>query len=82
MVTALPHEVRRWLEAHGGFPGIEPGTSRLEIDFGGYGASKGKVEPLGWEQFEKELSERGLALEHLPDPGPGEAARSTRLVAL
>ena len=82
MVTIDPREVRRWLEALGGYPGIEPGTLRLLIDFGGYGASEGKLEPIAWEEFERELYKRRMALDHLPDPDPGEAARSTRLITL
>lgn len=63
--TRNHEEIRRWVEARGGWPASVKGTAKrgtgglLRIDFPGYSGA-GRLEKLDWDEFFRKFDEEGL----------------------
>lgn len=84
--TTTDHdEIRRWVEEHGGTPARVKGTEGgdgggvLTIDFPG-GAGEDRLEHISWEDWFRELDERGLALLYQQHKASGEDSTFFKLV--
>jgi hypothetical protein len=68
-LTADHAEIRRWVEEHGGHPGLVDagdGRRRLEVAFNGGG------DRISWDEFFERFDRESLALAYDPD-GDGES---------
>jgi len=77
-LTADHAEIRRWVEEHGGHPGlveVADGRDRLAVAFD---ADTGRA--LSWEEFFERFDRESLAFAYDPD-GNGDAAASAKLVS-
>lgn len=77
-LTADHAEIRRWVEEHGGYPGLveaADGRERLAVAFGSDDERR-----LSWEEFFERFDREALALVYDPD-GNGEALASAKLVS-
>jgi len=77
-LTADHAEIRRWVEDHGGRPGLVElgdGRDRLAVAFddGGY-------RPVSWEEFFERFDRESLAFAYNPDAN-GESAGTAKLVS-
>ena len=76
-LTADHAEIRRWVEEHGGHPGLEEtgdGRDRLAVTFDEGGRR------VSWEEFFERFDREALALAYDPE-GNGEARASAKLVS-
>jgi hypothetical protein len=77
-LTADHAEIRRWVEEHGGRPGlveVADGRDRLAVAFD---ADVGRR--VSWEEFFERFDRESLAFAYDPD-GNGDAAASAKLVS-
>jgi hypothetical protein len=77
-LTADHGEIRRWVEEHGGCPGLVPagsGSERLVVVFDPF-----ECAPMSWEDFFERFEREGLALAYSP-AADGEGVRSAKLVS-
>jgi hypothetical protein len=76
-LTADHAEIRRWLEAHGGHPGLveADGRERLAVAF-----DDGDCRRVSWEEFFERFDRESLAFAYNPDAN-GEGVRSAKLVS-
>ena len=78
-LTADHAEIRRWVEEHGGRPGlveVADGRDRLAVAF--HSSDDGRR--VSWEEFFERFDRESLAFEYDPE-GNGEAAASAKLVS-
>jgi hypothetical protein len=76
-LTADHAEIRRWVEEHGGRPGLVEtgdGRERLAVTF-----DEG-CPPVSWDEFFERFDRESLAFAYDPD-GNGEGVRSAKLVS-
>ena len=77
-LTADHAEIRRWVEEHGGYPGlveVADGRERLAVAFGADHERR-----LTWEEFFERFDRESLAFEYNPDAN-GEAVDDAKLVS-
>jgi len=77
-LTADHAEIRRWVEEHGGYPGLveaADGRDRLAIAF--EGDDDGAV---SWDEFFERFDRESLAFAYDPE-GNGEATATAKLVS-
>ena len=77
-LTADHAEIRRWVEDHGGRPGLVDaagGRDRLAIAFDG-----GSDRAVSWEEFFERFDRESLAFAYDPD-GNGDATATAKLVS-
>ena len=77
-LTADHAEIRRWVEEHGGHPGlvqVDDGRERLAVAF-----ESGDCQRVSWDEFFERFDRESLAFAYEPD-GNGEAASSAKLVS-
>jgi hypothetical protein len=77
-LTADHAEIRRWVEEHGGHPGLveaADGRDRLAVAFD---ADDGRR--VSWDEFFERFDRESLAFAYEPD-GNGEARVSAKLVS-
>ena len=77
-LTADHAEIRRWVEEHGGYPGLveaADGRERLAVMF-----DPDSCRPVSWEEFFERFDRESLAFEYNPDAN-GEAADTAKLVS-
>jgi len=76
-LTADHAEIRRWVEAHGGHPGLveADGRERLAVAF-----ADGDCRRVSWEEFFERFDRESLAFAYNPDAN-GEGVRSAKLVS-
>jgi hypothetical protein len=77
-LTADHAEIRRWVEEHGGYPGLveaADGRDRLAIAFeGDYDRA------VSWDEFFERFDRESLAFAYDPD-GNGDATATAKLVS-
>jgi hypothetical protein len=76
-LTADHAEIRRWVEEHGGHPGLVDsgdGRDRLAVTFDEAGRR------VSWDEFFERFDGESLAFEYEPD-GNGDARASAKLVS-
>jgi hypothetical protein len=76
-LTADHAEIRRWVEEHGGYPGLveaADGRDRLAVTFDEGGRR------VSWDEFFERFDRESLAFEYEPD-GNAEGVRSAKLVS-
>ena len=77
-LTADHAEIRRWVEDHGGCPGlvaVGDGRERLAVTF-----DPDSCRPLSWDEFFERFDRESLAFAYNPDAN-GEAVDSAKLVS-
>ena len=77
-LTADHAEIRRWVEEHGGCPGLveaADGRERLAVTF-----DPDSCRPVTWEEFFERFDRESLAFEYNPDAN-GEAVDDAKLVS-
>jgi hypothetical protein len=77
-LTADHAEIRRWVEEHGGRPGLvatDDGRDRLAVTFDATG-----VRRVSWDEFFERFDRESLAFAYDPDAN-GEGAVSAKLVS-
>lgn len=77
-LTADHAEIRRWVEEHGGHPGLVAtgdGRERLAVAFD---AAAGRR--VSWDEFFERFDRESLAFAYDPD-GNGDAAATAKLVS-
>jgi hypothetical protein len=76
-LTADHAEIRRWVEAHGGHPGLveADGRERLAVAF-----DDSDCRRVSWEEFFERFDRESLAFAYNPDAN-GEGVRSAKLVS-
>jgi hypothetical protein len=77
-LTADHAEIRRWVEEHGGHPGLveaADGRDRLAVAFHPDDGRR-----VSWDEFFERFDRESLAFEYDPD-GNGENAASAKLVS-
>ena len=77
-LTADHAEIRRWVEEHGGYPGLvaaADGRERLAVAFGSDHERR-----VSWEEFFERFDRESLAFAYDPD-GNGDAIASAKLVS-
>jgi hypothetical protein len=77
-LTADHAEIRRWVEEHGGYPGLveaADGRDRLAVAFDADNDGR-----LSWEEFFERFDRESLAFAYNPDAN-GEAADNAKLVS-
>jgi hypothetical protein len=77
-LTADHAEIRRWVEEHGGYPGLveaADGRERLAVAFGADDERR-----LSWEEFFERFDRESLAFAYDPE-GNGEATSTAKLVS-
>ena len=77
-LTADHAEIRRWVEEHGGRPGlveVADGRDRLAVAFESDASRR-----VSWEEFFERFDRESLAFAYDPD-GNGEGVRSAKLVS-
>ena len=77
-LTADHAEIRRWVEAHGGHPGLVEtgdGRDRLAVGFDG-----GTTRRVSWEEFFERFDRESLAFAYNPEAN-GESADTAKLVS-
>ena len=76
-LTADHAEIRRWIEEHGGHPGLEEagdGRERLAVGFDGTTCRR-----VSWEEFFERFDRESLAFAYSPDAnGEGVAKLVSR----
>ena len=79
MKLAADHaEIRRWVEEHGGYPGLveaADGRERLAVAFGADDERR-----LSWEEFFERFDRESLAFAYDPE-GNGEATSTAKRVS-
>jgi hypothetical protein len=76
-LTADHAEIRRWVEEHGGHPGLveaADGRDRLSVSFDEGGRR------VSWDEFFERFDRESLAFAYEPD-GNGESKSSAKLVS-
>jgi len=77
-LTADHGEIRRWVEEHGGHPGvIETGDGRARL---AVGFDAGACRRVSWDEFFERFDRESLAFAYNPDAN-GEGAASAKLVS-
>ena len=77
-LTADHAEIRRWVEDHGGHPGLVEagdGRERLAVAF-----DPDSCRRVSWDEFFERFDRESLAFAYNPDAN-GEAASSAKLVS-
>lgn len=77
-LTADHAEIRRWVEEHGGYPGLveaADGRERLAVAF-----DAEEDRRLSWEEFFERFDRESLAFAYDPE-GNGEATATAKLVS-
>jgi hypothetical protein len=77
-LTADHAEIRRWVEEHGGYPGLveaADGRERLAVAFGPDDERR-----LSWEEFFERFDRESLAFAYDPE-GNGDATATAKLVS-
>jgi len=76
-LTADHAEIRRWVEAHGGHPGLveADGRERLAVAF-----DDSDCRRVSWEEFFERFDRESLAFAYNPDAN-GEGVTSAKLVS-
>jgi hypothetical protein len=77
-LTADHAEIRRWVEEHGGYPGLveaADGRDRLAVAFDADNDGR-----LSWEEFFERFDRESLAFSYDPE-GNGEATATAKLVS-
>ena len=77
-LTADHAEIRRWVEEHGGYPGlveVADGRERLAVAFDAENDRR-----LSWEEFFERFDRESLAFSYNPDAN-GEALDEAKLVS-
>jgi len=77
-LTADHAEIRRWVEEHGGHPGLveaPDGRERLAVAF-----DDSDCRPVSWDEFFERFDRESLAFAYPPEPD-GEGVRSAKLVS-
>ena len=77
-LTADHAEIRRWVEEHGGHPGlveVADGRDRLAVAFDPDDGRR-----VSWDEFFERFDRESLAFAYDPD-GNGEGVRSAKLVS-
>jgi hypothetical protein len=77
-LTADHAEIRRWVEKHGGYPGlveVADGRERLAVAF-----DPDSCRPVSWEDFFERFDRESLAFSYNPDAN-GEALDEAKLVS-
>ena len=77
-LTADHAEIRRWVEEHGGYPGLveaADGRERLAVAFGADDERR-----LSWEEFFERFDRESLAFAYDPE-GNGDATATAKLVS-
>jgi hypothetical protein len=77
-LTADHAEIRRWVEAHGGHPGLvetSDGRDRLAVGF-----DSGTCRRVSWEEFFERFDRESLAFAYNPEAN-GESADTAKLVS-
>ena len=77
-LTADHAEIRRWVEEHGGYPGLvqaADGRDRLAVAFG-----PDHERRLSWEEFFERFDRESLAFAYDPE-GNGDATATAKLVS-
>jgi hypothetical protein len=77
-LTADHAEIRRWVEEHGGHPGLvsaNDGRERLAVAF-----DPDDCRPVSWDEFFERFDRESLAFAYTPD-GNKEGVRTAKLVS-
>ena len=77
-LTADHAEIRRWVEEHGGYPGLvdaADGRERLAVAF-----DEENDRRLSWEEFFERFDRESLAFAYDPE-GNGDATATAKLVS-
>ena len=77
-LTADHAEIRRWVEEHGGYPGLveaADGRERLAVAF-----DPDSCRAVTWEEFFERFDRESLAFSYNPDAN-GETADTAKLVS-
>ena len=76
-LTADHAEIRRWVEEHGGRPGLveTDGRERLAVTF-----DPDACRPVSWDEFFERFDRESLAFAYNPDAN-GEGAEAAKLVS-
>ena len=76
-LTADHAEIRRWVEEHGGHPGLveADGRERLAVTF-----DPDDCRPVSWDEFFERFDRESLAFAYTPDAN-GEGVRTAKLVS-
>jgi hypothetical protein len=77
-LTADHAEIRRWVEEHGGYPGLvdaADGRERLAVAFDAENDRR-----LSWEEFFERFDRESLAFAYDPE-GNGDATATAKLVS-
>ena len=77
-LTADHAEIRRWVEQHGGHPGLveaADGRERLAVAF-----NRDDCRRVSWDEFFERFDRESLAFAYNPDAN-GESASSAKLVS-
>jgi hypothetical protein len=77
-LTADHAEIRRWVEEHGGYPGLveaADGRERLAVAFDAEDERR-----LSWEEFFERFDRESLAFAYDPE-GNGDATTTAKLVS-
>jgi hypothetical protein len=77
-LTADHAEIRRWVEEHGGYPGLveaADGRDRLAVAFGSEDGPR-----VSWDEFFERFDRESLAFAYDPD-GNGDSVTSAKLVS-
>jgi hypothetical protein len=76
-LTADHAEIRRWVDEHGGHPGlVETGDGRERLTVG----FDGTCRPVSWDEFFERFDRESLAFAYDPDANGGGTA-SAKLVS-
>ena len=73
-LTADHAEIRRWVEEHGGHPGLvaaDDGRDRLAVAF-----DPADCRRVSWDEFFERFDRESLALEYDPDASRDDAAEA------
>jgi hypothetical protein len=85
-VTTDHEEIRRWVEARGGWPARVKGTGDdddpglIRIDFPGYSGEE-SLEPISWDEWFRKFDERKLAFVYQDTTATGEKSFFNKLVS-
>jgi hypothetical protein len=85
-VTTDHEEIRRWVEARGGWPASVKGTGEdgdpgvIRIDFPGY-SGEDTLEPISWDDWFRKFDEKDLAFLYQDRTAGGEESYFNELVS-